>query len=141
MLVSQGRGLRSVYVAYFCQFSSECVWALWNAGRVLVLSRWFRVRGYLQATLKECRKALASHNTGLHARATAHRARTFLWAKQPVLGTTLDLSQYFFWKNQIRYRLQIRTVSTDTTLDLSQPFSGIFENASRITGKFPNRSY
>ena len=36
------------------------------------------MRGYLQATLKECRKALASHNTGLHARATAHRARTFM---------------------------------------------------------------
>ena len=36
------------------------------------------MRGYLQATLKECRKALASHNTGLHARARVDEARRFM---------------------------------------------------------------
>ena len=36
------------------------------------------MRGYLQATIKECRKALASHNTGLHARARVDEARRFM---------------------------------------------------------------
>ena len=36
------------------------------------------MRGYLQATLEECRKALASHNTGLHARERVDEARTFM---------------------------------------------------------------
>ena len=36
------------------------------------------MRGYLQATLKECRKALASHNTGLHARARVDEAKRFM---------------------------------------------------------------
>ena len=36
------------------------------------------MRGYLQATIEEFRKALASHNTGLHARARIDEARRFM---------------------------------------------------------------
>ena len=36
------------------------------------------MRGYLQATIEEFRKALASHNTGLHARARVDEARRFM---------------------------------------------------------------
>ena len=49
------------------------------------------MRGYLQATIKECRKALASHNTGLHARATAPTEQGYLWAKQLVASAANSL--------------------------------------------------
>ena len=38
----------------------------------------FLVRGYLQATIKECCKALVIYNTGLHARTRVDEARRFM---------------------------------------------------------------
>ena len=63
------------------------------------------MRGYLQATIKECRKALASHNTGLHARATAHRARTFM-------GETACRKRKVVWVHPVTEMLLAIALST-----------------------------